>query len=212
MECINPLAQKYAERFSSDEDPQLKSVAEFTARWSRQSQMLSGHLQGTFLQLISGLVQPDNILEIGTFTGYSALCLAKGLRDGGQVHTIELRKEESAVAQENFNNAGAAEKIILHTGNALDIIPTLTRTWDLVFIDADKAGYINYYKLVLPLMRKGGVILADNVLYHGEVLEDNASGKNARAIQAFNEYVHADDSVEKVLLTIRDGLLMIVKK
>ena len=173
--------------------------------------MLSGHVQGTFLEMISCLIQPRRILEIGTFTGYSALCLAKGLLKDGKIHTIELRDEDASVAQANFNRSIDAGKIILHVGNALSIIPGLNETWDMVFIDADKVNYTHYYQLVLPLVRPGGLIVADNVLFHGQVLEQPITGKNAKAIQEFNEYVQQDASVDKVLLTIRDGLLMIRK-
>jgi len=174
--------------------------------------MLSGQVQGKFLEMISMLLQPRRILEIGTFTGYSALCLVKGLSKDGLLHTIELREEDAAVAQANFDRSNAPEKIILHTGNALEIIPTLKETWDLVFIDADKVGYTDYYELVLPRVRQGGIILADNVLFHGQVLEQPITGKNAIAIQAFNERVQHDERVENVLVTIRDGLLLIRKK
>lgn len=174
--------------------------------------MLSGHLQGKFLQFISELIQPARVLEVGTYTGYSAICLSKGLAPGGKVHTIEFKHDNAKVARQNFSMAGAGGQIILHEGNALDIIPQLKETWDLVFIDADKPGYIQYYQLALPQVRAGGYILADNVLFHGQVLEDKISGKSALAIQAFNEYVQQDKSVEKLLLTVRDGLLMIKKK
>jgi caffeoyl-CoA O-methyltransferase len=212
LDLINSLAQAYAERYSSPEDPALGRVASGTMSSHPQAHMLSGHLQGKFLQLISTLVKPVNILEIGTFTGYSAISLSKGLQPGGKLHTIELRNEEVLTARQNFNIAGVQDKIILHAGNALEIIPSLKEQWDLVFIDADKVNYIAYYRLVLPALRKGGVILADNVLFHGEVLEDRIKGKNALAIQAFNEYVLNDSTVEVVILTIRDGLSFIVKK
>jgi predicted O-methyltransferase YrrM len=169
-------------------------------------------VQGKFLQIFSSILQPAYILEIGTFTGYSALCLAKGLKSGGELHTIELREEDASVARANFNRSNMADRIILHTGNALDIIPKLNHPWDLVFIDADKPGYIDYYKLVLPKLRSGGVILADNVLFHGQVLEETIKGKSAKAIQLFNEHVRRDESVENVILTIRDGLMLIRKK
>ena len=212
MELINSLAQAYAERFSSPEEENLRLVASDTMQSHPQAHMLSGHLQGKFLQLISTIMQPRYILEIGTFTGYSAICLSKGLTPDGKLHTIELRDEEVLTAQQNFNKAGIQDKIILHHGIALEIIPTLEDQWDLVFIDADKVNYIEYFKLVLPNLRQGGVILADNVLFHGEVLEDEIKGKNARAIHAFNEYVQHDSSVENAIVTIRDGLSIIVKK
>lgn len=212
MELIHPLAQAYAERFSSPEDDILQQIATATQHTHPQAHMLSGHLQGKFLQFISQLLQPKYILEIGTFTGYSAICLARGLQAGGQLHTIELRDEDAATARQNFNIAGMADKIILHTGNALEIIPGLQPVWDLVFIDADKTGYLAYYKMLLPVLKKGAVIIADNVLFHGQVLDETIKGKNAVAIHAFNEYLQQDDSVEKVFVTLRDGLLLITKK
>jgi caffeoyl-CoA O-methyltransferase len=212
LEFLHPLAQAYAERFTSAEDDLLQKVNRQTQAEHLQPQMLSGHVQGVLLQVISTLLRPTRILEIGTFTGYSALCLAKGLGPDGQLHTIELREADAATSQKNFNESTSKDKIYLHVGNALDIIPTLNEQWDMVFIDADKTGYIDYYKMVLPRLRSGGLILADNVLFHGEVLEGNITGKNAKAIQAFNEYVQKDESVAKVLLTVRDGLLFIVKK
>ncbi|HVM87096.1 MAG TPA: O-methyltransferase [Puia sp.] len=212
MEIINSLAQAYAERFSSPEEVLLQSIAEHTYKNHPHAHMLSGHVQGKFLALISSLIKPLRILEIGTFVGYSALYLAQGLQKGGQLHTIELREEDAATAKENFRQANALDKIILHTGNALEVIPSLNETWDLVFIDADKTNYSNYYKQVLPGVRKEGLIIADNVLFHGEVLEEKIKGKNAIAIHAFNEMVAKDDSVETIFLTIRDGLLLVRKK
>jgi len=212
MELINPLVQAYAEKLTSPEDALLHEIAEQTYKNHPQSNMLSGHWQGKFLELISCMLRPSRILEIGTFMGYSALCLAKGLLNDGKLHTIELRKEEGDIALQNFHKAKATEKIILHLGNALEIIPTIRENWDLVFIDADKVNYTNYYELVLPRVKKGGFILADNMLFHGEVLAKPLSGKNAKAIHAFNEHVRKDDRVEQVLITIRDGLMLIRKK
>jgi len=212
MDLINPQVQAYAEQFTSAEDPLLHELAENTYRDHPQSNMLSGHWQGKFLEMVSYMLRPSRILEIGTFLGYSALCLSKGLLNGGRVHTIELRKEEADVALQNFHNAKATDKIILHLGNALEIIPTIRETWDLVFIDADKVNYTNYYELVLPLIKKGGYILADNTLFHGEVLSEPVKGKNAIAIHAFNQHVQNDSRVEHVFITIRDGLMLIRKK
>lgn len=212
MNIINEEAQAYADRFSSPEDPLLQEVAAATQASHPHAHMLSGHVQGKFLELLSCMLQPRRILEIGTFTGYSALCLAKGLLKDGEIHTIELREGDASVARANFSRSNEGHKIILHIGNALEIIPGLNETWDLVFIDADKVSYTEYYKLVLPRVRSGGLILADNVLFHGEVLKEQVTGKNAKAIQAFNEYVQQDENVEKVMLTIRDGLLFIRKK
>jgi caffeoyl-CoA O-methyltransferase len=211
MEPIDPLIQAYAEQYTSAHDELLQQIALQTAAHPHAN-MLSGHLQGKFLEIFSILLHPERILEVGTFTGYSALCLAKGLQAHGKLHTIELREEDALTAQNNFNRSNYSDRIILHTGNALRIIPELNETWDLAFIDADKTGYLEYYRLILPKLRKGGVILADNVLFHGQVLEQPVTGKNAKAIHEFNELVKNDDNVEQVLLTIRDGLMLIRKK
>ena len=212
MEVINAAVQAYAEKFSDAPDHVLLAIEAETLASHPQAHMLSGRLQGKFLQFISTILQPTYILEIGTFTGYSAICLAKGLKAGGMVHTIEVREAEALVARANFNRSGDRDRIILHLGNALAIIPTLPFTWDLVFIDADKVNYTAYYELVLPRLRKGGVILADNVLFHGQVLEEPIAGKNAKAIHAFNETVSRDERVDKVMVTLRDGLMLIRKK
>ena len=211
MEFIHPLAQQYADSFSSGEEPLLKEINDNTHKNHPRADMLSSHVQGEFLKMISCLLQPERILEIGTFVGYSALYLSKGLTRNGRLHTIELRPEDAATAIQNFRLANAQDKIILHLGNARDILPDLDEVWDLVFMDADKVGYIDYYKLVLPKLKKGGLIIADNVLFHGEVLEDRIKGKNAIAINSFNEFVKNDTAVEKVILTVRDGLLLIRK-
>ena len=173
--------------------------------------MLSGHLQGKFLEMVSCMIKPQRILEIGTFTGYSALCLAKGLQPGGELHTIELREEDALKAKSYFDKSIFSEKIILHIGDALQIIGELDISWDLIFIDADKENYINYFNLVFPKLRSNGFILADNVLFHGQVLEKEIKGRNAIAIQAFNEHVNSRNDVEKVMLPIRDGLFLFRK-
>lgn len=210
MELINKKAEAYAELFSSSEDELLKEVADFTNNHPH-AQMLSGHVQGKFLETISCLLQPKKILEIGTFTGYSTLCLAKGLQANGELHTIELREEDAKTAQSFFSKSLYNKKIILHSGNALDIIPKLKGTWDIVFIDADKVSYIDYYELTLPHVKQNGLIIADNVLFHGDVLEESIKGKNAKAIHAFNTHIANDKRVEQVMLTVRDGLLLIRK-
>lgn len=212
MELINPLAEAYAERFTSPESSLLQQVNEETRRNHPRHHMLSGHVQGNFLSFISTIMQPRYVLEIGTFTGYSALCLAQGLAEGGELHTIELREDDAATARANFSKSERAKQIHLHTGNAKDVVPALPRKWDLVFIDADKVAYIDYYEMVVPRLSERGVIIADNMLFHGEVLVQPLSGKNAKAIHAFNEHVLADDRTEHVFLTIRDGIQLIKKK
>ena len=211
MELINKLAESYAQKFSSTEDDLLQEISVYTNKFHQHAHMLSGHVQGKFLQTLSFLLQPLKILEIGTFTGYSALCLANGLQPGGELHTIELREEDAKIAKDFFSKSLQNKKIVLHTGNALQIIPLLQQTWDIIFIDAYKISYIDYYELTLPHLKKNGLIIADNVLFHGEVVEENIKGKNAKAIDAFNKHVANDERVEQVMLTVRDGLLLIRK-
>ncbi len=210
MELVHHIAEDYAKRFTSPLDATLQEIETYTLQNHPHAQMLSGHVQGKILEMISCMIQPQRILEIGTFTGFSALCLAKGLQPGGKLYTLELREEDAATAKKYFQQANAGN-INLHIGDARTIIPTLEEEWDLVFIDADKVSYIEYYELTLPRVRKEGFILADNVLFHGEVLQTEVKGKNAKAIQAFNEHVMNDNRVEKVLLTVRDGLMLMKK-
>ncbi len=211
MELINSLAEAYAEKYTSPEDPLLKEVADYTRLHHKEQIMLSGHLQGKFLEMISRLLRPERILEIGTFTGYSALCLAKGLLPGGKLHTIELREADALLARDFFDRSAQSQQIISHTGNALEIIPGLDETWDLVFIDADKPAYIEYFNLVFPRLRKNGFILADNVLFHGQVLQDTVKGKSAKGIQAFNDFIRDYPGIDKTIITVRDGLYLIRK-
>jgi len=211
MEIINEIAQAYAERFTSAEDDLLKEVASFTAATHPKSHMLSGHLQGKFLEMVSCMIQPRYILEIGTFTGYSALCLAKGLQPNGELHTVELREDDAATASGFFKRSKFEKQLHLHIGDAVQIIDELDFLWDLVFIDADKVNYIEYFNRVLPKVRSGGFILADNVFFHGQVFEEQIKGKNAKAIQAFNEHVEQQKGVEKLMLPLRDGLYLIRK-
>ena len=208
---INNEAEGYVARFTSEEDDLLSSIADYTNSFHPQAQMLSGHVQGRFLSMISCLVQPERILEIGTFMGYSALCLAEGLRPNGKLYTIEIREEDAARAREYFSKSLYNNKIVLHTGNAIELIPTFKEQWDIVFIDADKIGYIDYYELTLPFVKPNGLIIADNVLFHGEVLDKNITGKNAIAIDRFNRHISQDKRVQQVLLTVRDGISLIRK-
>ncbi len=205
------LLEQYADQMTSAEDDLLASINQQTVASHPLNHMLSGKVQGKLLTFISQLMQPKYVLEIGTFTGYSALCLAAGLQTDGELHTIEMRAEDAATAKLNFSKFNEHKKIHLHLGKALDIIPTLSYKWDLVFIDADKTGYIAYYEMVLPMLRDNGLIIADNVLFHGQVLEQPLKSKNAKAIDAFNKYIAADNRVTQVLLTVRDGLLFIKK-
>ena len=212
MELINPLIQEYAEKFSSAEDALLKEVNDYTTKNHPEHHMLSGHLQGKFLEMASTMIRPRRILEIGTFTGYSALCLAKGLTDDGILHTIELRENDAATAKAFFDRSKYKEKIIQHTGDAKEIVSKVDEVFDLVFIDADKPGYIEYFNLVFPKLRKNGFIFADNIFFHGQALDTAPAGRNAKAIKAFNQFISERTDIEKMILTIRDGLYLIRKK
>ena len=208
---IPTQVEEYVEKHTTPEDDLLREIAEYTRNNHPEQQMLSGHLQGKILEMVSRMINPSRILEIGTFTGYSALCLAKGLRVDGQLHTIELRPQDADLARGYFNRSEYNSRIISHVGNALEIISGLNEVWDLVFIDADKTGYIEYFNLVLPHLRKNGFILADNVLFHGEVLKSPVKGKNAKAISEFNEFIRKRNDIDKTILTLRDGLYLIRK-
>lgn len=211
FELISTLAENYIEQHTSAEDELLRQITKETVENHAHAHMLSGNVQGKFLSFISKILEPKYILEIGTFTGYSALCLVQGVASGGQLHTIEIRQEDADTALKNFKSSQSNNLITLHVGNAKEIIPGLPYQWDLVFIDADKVSYIEYYELVLPRLSKKGVIIADNVLFHGQVLDEPIKGKNALAIDAFNKHVKNDSGVEQVMLSVRDGLLLIKK-
>lgn len=203
---------EYSEKYTSAELPVLAALNRETNVKRGDAVMLSGHLQGALLQAISHMAKPKNILEIGTYTGYSAICLAQGLQPGGHLHTIEIDEELQDMSSRYFRLAAIDEKVTQHIGIASEIIPGLNHVFDLVFIDADKPNYELYYDLVFDKIPVGGYILADNVLYGGEiVLPQEEQSKNALAIHSFNEKVRADERVEHLLLPVRDGL-MIVRK
>ncbi len=212
MALIPSTVEAYLAQFTSPESAELLAINEATQALHPLAHMLSGHVQGQFLSMLSAMIQPKYVLEIGTFTGYSALCLVKGLTADGMLHTIERRPEDAATAAENFSKMNANNQITLHVGDAADIIQTLPYQGDLVFIDADKTGYINYYEMIVPRLATNGFIVADNVLFHGQVLEQPLKGKNAKAMHAFNEHVQADPRTEQVMLSIRDGLTIIKKR
>jgi caffeoyl-CoA O-methyltransferase len=202
----------YTEKYTTPESPLLNALNRETNIKRGDAVMLSGHLQGAFLRMISQMMKPASILEIGTFTGYSAICLAQGLRPGGQLHTIEIDEELHEMSSRYFGEAGLVDQVVQHTGIAADIIAGLPGPFDLVFIDADKLNYGLYYDLVFDKVPIGGYIMADNVLYDGEVVKPAAAqSKNARAIHAFNKKIKADKRIEHLLMPIRDGV-MIVRK
>jgi len=212
MQWIEPIAEEYASLHTSALDETRQKIYDDTIANHPESGMMSSPVQGKFLEFVSSMLQPRYILEIGTFTGFSAICLAKGLQDGGELHTIELRDDDANRAWKNISLAGMDKKIHLHRGDAHTIIPELNYKWDLVFIDADKTSYITYYEEVLQRLSERGHILADNVLFHGQVLEEKIDGKNAKAIENFNKHILKDQRTEQVFLTIRDGLLLLKKK
>lgn len=210
MEIVNPSIEKYITDLASPEHPILKKLNRDTHAHILMPRMLSGHVQGRILSMISKMIKPKNILEIGTFTGYSALCLAEGLTENGQLTTIDINEELEEMVLKYFDEAGIRDNINYILGNAIDIIPKLDGFFDLVFIDADKHNYQNYYDLVIDKVSSGGFILADNVLWSGKVV-DEAKDKDTLNIHSFNEYVQKDQRVENVILPLRDGLLLVRK-
>jgi len=212
MDFLPLPIEQYAQKHSSEEMRILAELSRETQVKVLRPRMLSGHLQGLFLQMISKMIQPQKILEIGTYTGYSAICLAQGLQTNGVIHTIEINDELKSMICRYIEKAKLTDKIQLHIGDALNIIPALNETWDLVFIDADKENYLNYYKLVIEKVRPGGWIIADNVLWSGKVLDENENDLETSSIRKFNQYIHHDNRVEHLLLPIRDGLMIIRKK
>ena len=212
MDFLDQNIEEYARLFSSPESQAMKELNRETHLQKLQPRMLSGHLQGNFLKMISMMIRPENILEIGTFTGYSALALASGLTENGKLTTLEYNEEHESIARKYFLKAGLEDKIELIIGKASEIIPTLNKQWDLVFIDADKINYSLYYDLVFDAVPSGGWIIADNVLWSGKVLlTDQELDDDTLAIKAFNKKVNEDPRVENMILPFRDGLLLIRK-
>ena len=210
----------YAEAFTTPEPAVLARLYRETHLTQVYPQMLSGHLQGTLLRMLCLMLRPARVLEIGTFTGYSAIAMGLGMiqadyfvnPDGPYLHTIEVNPELEEGIKKHIREAGLEKRIILHIGEALDIIPSLNERWDLVFIDADKPNYLNYYRMVLPLVIPGGYIVADNVLWDGKVMDERGTmDKDTRGIVEFNEFVRNDSTVENVLLPLRDGIMVIRK-
>lgn len=202
---------KYAESMTSDESAVLQELRAHCYEHYEDSAMLSGFFQGRVLSMLSHMIRPKVILEIGTYLGYSALCLAEGLDDGGKVITLDIQEDTNLVARTFVEKSEFADKIEFHLGFGTDVIPALPETFDLVFIDADKPNYSNYYNLVFDKVRSGGFIIADNVLWSGKVIE-NEKDENTQALFDFSKMVLADDRVENVLLSIRDGLMVVRKK
>ncbi|MCL4638238.1 MAG: class I SAM-dependent methyltransferase [Olivibacter sp.] len=210
MEIMDNLLNAYLTSICDDEPPLLKAINRETYLKETQPHMLSGHFQGRFLSLISHLLAPKRILEIGTFTGYASLCLAEGLVSDGILHTIDINEELAERVQGYFDASPYGAKIRYHIGEALQIIPTLEETFDLVFIDADKKNNLNYFELVLDKVRTGGLIMIDNVLWKGKIT-DASPDKQTEQIIELNKTIAQDKRVQKLILPIRDGIFLIRK-
>jgi predicted O-methyltransferase YrrM len=203
---------KYVVNLSSEEDDILKELNRETHLKVVHARMISGHPQGKLLEIISKMLNPLNILEIGTFTGYSALCLARGLKPMGMVHTIDINDELQGISEKFFKKAGMQDKIKMHIGDALKIIPEMNISFDLIFIDADKLQYTQYYDLVIDKVISGGVILVDNVLWNKKVIDQKSYNEpETRSIMDFNKKVKNDTRVEVIILPLRDGISLIRK-
>jgi predicted O-methyltransferase YrrM len=207
MHFLSDELEDYVALHSENEPELLAQLNKETYQKILQPRMLSGHFQGRVLSMLSKIIHPTHVLEIGTYTGYATLCMAEGLAKNGTIDTIDVNEELVDFQRKYFDRSGWGNQIIQHLGSAIDIIPTLNKKYDLVFIDADKDNYINYFHLILPIMNKGGIILSDNVLWSGKVLEEvKPNDRTTKLLMAYNELLKNDDRVETVLLPIRDGL------
>lgn len=212
MDFIDPSIEAYAQEHSENESDLLFNLNRQTHLKVLQPRMLSGHLQGRILSFLSSAIKPKNILEIGTYTGYSALCMAEGLPKNGKLVTIDKNIELETMVKKYINDSPYKNQMEFINANAIDVIPTLNLKWDLVFIDADKENYINYYDLVIDQVNKGGWIIADNVLWSGKVLEEpDTKDKETIILQKFNEKVYHDSRVRNVLFPVRDGMMLMIK-
>ena len=213
MDFLDPKIEEYALKYCDPESDLLNELNRQTHLQIMQPRMLSGHLQGRILSSYSKAINPNSILEIGTYTGYSALCMAEGLQNDGVLYTIDINKELAPFAQKYFNKSSYKNLIKMMVGNALDIIPDLNFNWDLVFIDADKENYSNYFDSVIQKVNKGGMIIADNVLWSGKVTRPTSENDiETKALKTFNEKVHSDSRVNNVLMPVRDGMMIMIKK
>ena len=211
MNLVSPEIEKYIEAHTTGESDVLQQLNRKTQTDVLMPQMLSGKVQGQFLKFISQMLQPERVLEIGTFTGYAAICLAEGLTENGKLFTIDINEELEAIVKTHVEKAGLQNKIIQIIGNAAQEIQQLNETFDLVFIDADKQNYGLYFDLVIDKVRTGGIILADNVLWSGKIIQEQKD-KDTQKLAEFNDKVQQDNRVENVIVSIRDGIMMIRKK
>lgn len=210
MDFLPSNINDYCEKYTEQEDAVLHELHRATFQKILRPRMLSGHLQGQLLTMLSKMFQPKNILEIGTYTGYSAICLARGLKSEGSLITIDINEELEEFANSFFEKAGLSEQITMKIGNALEIIPTLEMDFDLVFMDADKESYIAYYQMLVPRLKSGSIILIDNVLWSGKVVEPiQEKDIETRTLVELAQIIQDDDRVENILLPIRDGLFLV---
>ncbi|MCA1624911.1 MAG: O-methyltransferase [Acidobacteria bacterium] len=215
MNIVSPEIQNYAEKYTSVESEILTELRKKTFAERDDKSMLSGFYQGRLLAMLSKMIQPKRILEIGTYMGYSAMCLAEGLAENGEVITLDVNEEFNRTAKSFWAKSAHADKIKSFVGNALEIIPTLDGVFDLVFIDADKPNYLNYYNLVFPKLRIGGIVIADNILWSGKVLEAETGVEvepNSKSLHEFNQQIQIDERVSNVSLAVRDGLMIVRKE
>ncbi len=212
MSLIPELLQKYSEDHTSEESALLTQINRETHLHVLRPRMLSGHLQGRYLAMLSQLIQPKYVLEIGTYTGYSALCLAEGMQKDGKLITLEKNEELKEKIDAYLDQSDYKGQIELRIGEAVSILPTLNYTWDMIFVDADKENYPVYYEMTIDNLRPGGMLLADNVLWSGKVYDPKQQDKVTNTIRSFNEMVQNDPRVENILLPIRDGIMMVRKK
>ena len=209
MEFIPKEIDEYAGKYTAEENKTLSDLNRETHIKVLIPRMLSGHIQGRILSMFSHMIRPKNILEIGTYTGYSAICFAEGMQPDGKLITIDINHELETMANSYFKKSGFENQIEMKIGNAMDIVPSLTMNFDLVFIDADKHNYSNYFDLVIDKVNKGGFIIADNVLWSGKVTTDEVNtDKDTKALDEYNKKIHEDPRVENVLMPVRDGLMV----
>ena len=213
MNFLPKYINDYSEKYTTKEDDVLYQLHRETHQKILRPRMLSGHLQGQLLTMFANMVSPESILEIGTYTGYSAICLARGLKKGGELHTIDINEELEDFALHFFTKAGLKNQIKTHIGNALEILPSINKEWDMVFVDADKENYINYYNLVFDSVKNGGIIIFDNVLWSGKVTQEiDPKDEETKSLVTLAEILEQDNRIENVLLPVRDGLFMVRKK
>lgn len=202
----------YIVRHIDKESEYMHSLWRATQLHLLYGRMASGHIQGRLLKMLVGMIRPKMVLEIGTYSGYSGLCMAEGLEEGAHLHSVEINDEQEDFTLPWFKNSPYADKITMHIGDAMDVVPKLQAMFDMAFIDGDKRRYTEYYEMVLQHLNPGGYILADNTLWDGHVVDENAHDAQTLGIKAFNDLVANDDRVEKVILPLRDGLTIIKKK